>query len=33
VGIGLARTPHPLEVFGSGQTKLPLQPSPGTRLK
>ena len=33
VGIGLARTPHPLEVFGSGQTKLSLQPSPGTRLK
>jgi len=28
VGIGLARTPHPLEVFGSGQTKLSLQPSP-----
>jgi len=32
VGIGLARTPHSLEVFGSGQTKLSLQPSPGTRL-
>jgi hypothetical protein len=32
VGIGLARTPHPLEVFGSGQTKLSLHPLPRTRL-
>jgi len=26
VGIGLAITPHPLEVFGSGQTELSLHP-------
>ena len=32
VGIGLAGTPHPLEVFGAGQTKLSLHPLPRTRL-
>ncbi len=30
VGIGLARTPHPLEVFGAGQTKFSLHPYPRT---
>jgi hypothetical protein len=30
VGIGLAGTPHPLEVFGAGQTELPLHPYPQT---
>jgi hypothetical protein len=30
VGIGLARTPHPLEVFGAGQTELSLHPLPRT---
>jgi len=32
VGIGLAGTPHPLEVFGPGQTKFSLHPLPRTRL-
>jgi hypothetical protein len=30
VGIGLAGTPHPLEVFGAGQTELSLHPLPRT---
>src|SRR5215212_7707284 len=30
VGIGLARTPHPLEVFGAGQTEFSLHPYPLT---
>jgi hypothetical protein len=30
VGIGLAGTPHPLEVFGAGQTELSLHPNPRT---
>ena len=32
VGIGLAGTPHPLEVFGPGQTKLSLHPLSRTCL-
>ena len=32
VGIGLARTPHPLEIFRPGQTELSLHPLLETHL-
>jgi hypothetical protein len=31
VGIGLAGTPHPLEIFGSSQAELSLHPLSRTR--